>query len=143
MNLRSKIILFIGLMNIILVPQVFAQAPFNKQTTPKEIQERFRHCGNVRIMNSSSVTVHDVLEAQARTDFAECSRWATELHVKVGPMKPKAYSIDGAGFLKMIYQVRITALDCEDAPAFEDYEITVESLLRDSENIRCDYKSIR
>lgn len=145
MNLRNTIILFIGLMNIILVPQVFAQAPFNKETTPSAIQERFRYCGNVRIMNASNVTVHDVLEDQTRIDFADCSRWATEITVKISPMIPHSYSIDATGFLQMIYKVRATTLDCEESPRNEDYEITVESLLTDSapSNIRCDYKNIQ
>ena len=148
--MQMKSVLTSLLSVLIFSAPVFAQVqtssadeiPYDSQT-PQAVKDRFQYCRSVEIVNSSNVTVRDVIDQQARMDFAECHRFSDELQIGVLPWAPNLYTLDSRGILRMTYTVRVVVANCSEVRGYEDYKVVIESLLNSPNDIACNYIEFR
>lgn len=112
---------------------------YDESSAIQAVKDRFAYCKS-EIMNSSSMTIHDVMEQKARMD-QPCTRSETPAQVKIENMRPFSYILNNVAFVQMIYKVS-ASVDCDGDSTKEDYYLLVSSYLPASD-IACTYQNIK
>ena len=115
------------------------ETPYDEKTIAAPVKDRFVYCKS-EIMNSSNLTIHDVIEQKARID-RPCLRSEQPSVVKVENMTPVSYVLNKVAFLQMVYKVT-ASVSCAGYVEKEEYYLLVSSYLPDASEISCNYESI-